>query len=146
MSAKIIKFIYKASFEKQPKKLHNNVFVLYSPKRIKLRPGEVINVDRNCLSIYLKKLLQHAYFYQCLLKMDFVWKAINKCHQTTTKTTFAMRKNLLTRHGKYILNLLIEVQILFFSICKKQELCFCTILKDGVEELKVKHTKTQTFF
>ena len=30
----------------------------------------------------------------------------------------------------------------FFSIFKKQELCFLTTLNNGVEELKVKQTKT----
>ena len=32
-----------------------------------------------------------------------------------------------------------------FSICKGQELSFLTTLIDGVEELKVKYTKTKTF-
>ena len=38
MGNKIIGFIYDGSLEKRPKKLQNNVFVLYLPKRIKLRP------------------------------------------------------------------------------------------------------------
>ena len=45
MDDKIIEFIYDSSLQKRLKKLQNNVFVLYSPKRIKLRPGEFINVD-----------------------------------------------------------------------------------------------------
>ena len=45
MVDKIIELIYNSSLQKRPKKLQNNVFMLYFPKRIKLRPGEFINVD-----------------------------------------------------------------------------------------------------
>ena len=40
------------------------------------------------------------------------------------------------------INCLIEMQMLFFSICKKQGLCFVTTLNEGMKELKVKYTKT----
>ena len=38
-SDKTIKFIYDSGSLKGPKQLQNNVSVLYSPQRIKLRPG-----------------------------------------------------------------------------------------------------------
>ena len=44
-SDKIIKFIYNSGSQKGPKQLQNNVFVLYSPQRIKLRPGEFKHVN-----------------------------------------------------------------------------------------------------
>ena len=44
MDDKIIEFIYNSSWQK-PKKLQNNLFVLHSPKRIKIRPEELINAD-----------------------------------------------------------------------------------------------------
>ena len=44
-SDKIIKFIYDSGSQKGPKQLQNNVFVLYSPQRIKLRPGEFKHVN-----------------------------------------------------------------------------------------------------
>ena len=134
MNDKITEFIYAASLQNRPKKLQNNVFVLFSPKRIKLRDQE------NCLFIHLNKLFLHAYFCRHLLKVNFAWKAINMSSKTT-RTAFAMHTNSLTHHRKYILNCLIEVQTLFFQYAKKEELCFLTTLNDGVEELKVKYTK-----
>ena len=63
-----------------------------------------------------EQLLLHAYFYQNFEKMDFLWKGFNICQQTTT--TFEMLVSLLTNRGKYILNWLIEVQVLFFQYTK----------------------------
>ena len=45
MTDKIIELIYSGRLQKQPMKLQKKAFVLYSPKRIKLRPGEFINID-----------------------------------------------------------------------------------------------------
>ena len=38
-SKKIVKFYYRNS-TRRPKRLENNVFVIYSPEKIKLQPGE----------------------------------------------------------------------------------------------------------
>ena len=54
MDDKIIEFVYDSSLQKRLKKLQNNVFVLYSPKRIKLQPEEFINVDMK-LSVRLSE-------------------------------------------------------------------------------------------
>ena len=43
MSTPTIKFYYKAT--KRPKLLENNVFVLYSPQKLKFQPGEKKMVD-----------------------------------------------------------------------------------------------------
>ena len=45
MSIPTIKFYYKKT--KRPKLLENNVFVLYSPQKLKFEPGEKKNVDMN---------------------------------------------------------------------------------------------------
>ena len=45
MADKIIEFIYDDSLQKQPMKLQKKEFVLYSPNRIKLQPGELTNDD-----------------------------------------------------------------------------------------------------
>ena len=42
-SKEIIKFYYRKS-TRRPKRLENNVFVIYSPERIKLQPGEKTTV------------------------------------------------------------------------------------------------------
>ena len=43
-SKEIIKFYYRKS-TRRPKRLENNVFVIYSPERIKLQPGEKTTVN-----------------------------------------------------------------------------------------------------
>ena len=45
MSVPVVKFYYKTT--KRPKLLENNVFVLYSPQKLKFEPGEKKNVDMN---------------------------------------------------------------------------------------------------
>ena len=41
---KIVEFIYDKTI-KRPKRLRNNVFVLYSPERFQLQPGENVKLD-----------------------------------------------------------------------------------------------------
>ena len=41
---KIVEFIYDKTI-KCPKRLRNNVFVIYSPERIRLKPGENTKLD-----------------------------------------------------------------------------------------------------
>ena len=111
MGNKIIGFIYDGSLEKRPKKLQNNVFVWYLPKRIKLRP------EFMKLSVRMPELIiATCIFYPHFVKMDFVGKAFNISQQTT----FAMLVSLLTYCRKYILNWLIEVQILFLQYAKNK--------------------------
>ena len=43
-SKEIVKFYYDKT-TRRPKRLENNVFVLYSPERIKLQPGERITIN-----------------------------------------------------------------------------------------------------
>ena len=62
-SKEIIKFYYQKS-TRRPKRLENNVFVIYSPERIKLQPGEKTtvnmgikikfskNIERSCRILY----------------------------------------------------------------------------------------------
>ena len=52
----IIKFYYQKS-TRRPKRLENNVFVIYSPQSIKLQPGEKVTVNM-CIKIYLSKNIE----------------------------------------------------------------------------------------
>ena len=65
MSNRFIEFIYDKTL-KRPKKLRNIVFVLYSPERIRLQPGELKNVDMK-LSIRL----QNEIIATCVLLPSF---------------------------------------------------------------------------
>ena len=48
-----VEFIYDR-MTRRPRRLKNNVFVLYSPKRIRIQPGEKININMK-LKIGLQK-------------------------------------------------------------------------------------------
>ena len=49
--------------KRRPKKLENDVFVLYTPERIKLQPGEIKIVDMKLHSKLSKNLVEAVYCY-----------------------------------------------------------------------------------
>ena len=51
-SKEIFKFHYSG---RKPKKLENNVFIIYSPERIKLQPGERKFIDTQ-IKLYFSKM------------------------------------------------------------------------------------------
>ena len=53
-SKEIFKFYYSTS-TRRPKKLENNVFIIYSPERIKLQPGERKFIDTQ-IKLYFSKM------------------------------------------------------------------------------------------
>ena len=143
MDDKIIKFIYDSSLQKRPKKLQNNIFVLYLPKRIKLRPGEFINVDMK-LSVCLPEQIIVACVLLptfcknglCIGSFWYISKDNNICNANQpVNLSWKMYFELVNRSTNTV-----------FSIRKRQELCFFTTLNDGAEELKVKYKKTINIF
>ena len=129
--------------QERPKKLQNNVFVLYSPKRIKLRPGEFINVDMK-LSVRLPEqtigacvlLLTLCKHRLCIESFQYISADNNICNANQPiMLPWKIHFELVNRSTNTV-----------FSICKRQELSFLATLNDGAEELKVKYTKTTTFF
>ena len=55
-SKEIVKFYYRNS-TRRPKRLENNVFVIYSPETIKLQPGEKRYVNM-CVKIHFSKNIE----------------------------------------------------------------------------------------
>ena len=55
MSRKVIKFIYDRT-TRRPRRLENNVFVLYTPEKIRLKPGET-QIIKTKIKIHLPKNL-----------------------------------------------------------------------------------------
>ena len=69
MSKRFIEFIYDKTL-KRPKKLQNNVFVIYTPEIIRLQVGEFKRVDMK-LSICLPdQIIGICLLLQRLAKMD----------------------------------------------------------------------------
>ena len=64
-----VEFIYDRT-TRRPRRLKNNVFVLYSPKRIRIQPGEKINIDMK-LKIECRKISSVlVLFYKHLTKTE----------------------------------------------------------------------------
>ena len=64
-----VEFIYDRT-TRRPRRLKNNVFVLYSPKKIRIQPGEKINIDMK-LKIECRKIsLVLVRFYKHLTKTE----------------------------------------------------------------------------
>ena len=61
-----VNFHYKST--KRPKLLENNVFILYSPQKIKFEPGEIKIIDMK-----LKIILSPDYYSDCKTT-DYVYK------------------------------------------------------------------------
>ena len=64
-----VEFIYDRT-TRRPRRLKNNVFVLYSPKRIRIQPGEKINIDMKLKIEYRKISSVLVRFYKHLTKTE----------------------------------------------------------------------------
>ena len=64
-----VEFIYDR-MTRRPRRLKNNVFVLYSPKRIRIQSGEKINIDMKLKIEYRKISSVLVRFYKHLTKTE----------------------------------------------------------------------------
>ena len=119
MSDKIIEFVYNSSLQKRPKKLQNNVFVLYLPKRIKLRPEEFINVEMKQSFCLPKQIIATCILLPTLCKnglctesFQYISADNNICNASQPiNLPWKMHLELANRSTKTV-----------FLICKRQEL------------------------
>ena len=114
MDDKIIEFIYNSSWQK-PKELQNNIFVLHSPKRIKIRPEELINADMKlpvCLPEQLLPTLCKNGL--CIESFRYILTDNNICNANQpTNLPWTIHFELVNRSTNTV-----------FSICKRQTLDF----------------------
>ena len=138
MSNRFIEFIYDKTL-KRPKKLRNIVFVLYSPERIRLQPGELKNVDMK-LSIRL----QNEIIATCVLLPSFSKNGLDleKCQYISVDNNI----NNLNQPINLLRKLQLELVDRNMNTClfNTQETgnWFITTLNEGLEQLEVKYTKT----
>ena len=91
MNEKTVKFIYDKSI-RRPKRLQNNVFVLYAPQRIGLQPGEVEKINMR-LKIRLQKNLVGC----CVLVETFSdngLKLLNWQHISSESNTASLNQHI----------------------------------------------------
>ena len=71
--------------KRRPKKLENGVFVLYTPERIKLQPGEAKIVDMKLHLKLSKNLVGGCVLQPSLISHNI--KLLNPCHISTDSLT-----------------------------------------------------------
>ena len=134
MTTKKIEFIYS---ERRPKKLENNVFVLYSPERIKLQPGETKTINMK-LKIKLPKEIVGC----CKLLNTFSENGIRILNSQfiSTETNYTMQDYFAQNEDdlppwNLSLDIFNQNLIKTLQIRKRQEIGFFVILNDRGEEI-----------
>ena len=135
MNRNCIEFIY----DRMPRRLENNVFVLYLPERIKLQPGEIKSINMK-----IKLRLPDNLVGACILLpslSDNNIKLLNSFHISMDEA-FASQNQPISL--PYVFPLEIQNQNMNRTVRlrKKQELGFFTLLNEGTEEIRHKFIKT----
>lgn len=138
MGEKSFEFLYDKTL-KQPKRLQNNLFVLYLSERIKVQPGENKKIEMK-LSICLPQQIITA----CALLPSFSENGlkVENCHHISTGNNMMNFNQPINSPWKLKFDLVNRSNNTTFSTRKKQELAFILQLNEGLEQLNVKYTKT----
>ena len=143
MSKSAIEFIYKNKTWK-PKRLKNNVFVLYAPEKIRIRPGEIKNINMK-----LKIRLQRNIVGCCKLVKTFSENGIKLMNSQyiSTDSNFSQQQNYIGRDNLPPWNLSLEIfnrnMNSIFQVRKNQEMGFFVIINERGEEIRHMYKKEQ---
>ena len=132
MNTNFIEFIYDET-TRRPRKLENNVFVLYLPERIKLQPREIKSINMKIKLKISKNLVVACTLFPSLSQNNI--KLLNSFHIAMGGVTSSLNQPIylpciFLRHERYI-----------STEKKKQELGFFTLLNKGTEEIRHKFTQ-----
>ena len=125
MDQKTIEFTYDRS-TRRPKRLENHAFVLYSPQRIRIQPGEIEKIDMKLKIILLKSVVG-----SCRLLKTFEENGI----KLLNSSYISQRSN-----NDLLILYILALEVLnknmnnIFQLKKKQELGF--FILDGWEEIR----------
>ena len=139
-SQKIIEFIYDKGLPKCPKQLQNDIFVLYSPERIELQPGEFKYVNMKVAVQMPEEIVAVGTLLPTLSKnglklenFQYISADNNICNANQpVKLPWKIHFDSVNRSTSGAI----------FTIFKNQELMFITTLNEGMDKLKVKYTKS----
>ena len=137
----IVTFLYKC---KKPKKLENDVFVIYSPERITINPGEIKNVNMK-LKIFLPKYIEG----RCRLLLSFSNQKLKLLNSNliTQKYNQNIEIEDIYKNGNNLpsWNLYFELLNVNFTnsitIKSKQELGYFYLMTNQGEEITYKFEK-----
>ena len=141
-SKEIIKFYYQKS-TRRPRKLENNVFVIYSPKRIKLLPGEKIILNTG-IKIDLPKNIEAS----CKILYSLSNYGLKLLNSNTISQEFNLNidNSLSNRENNLpswilIFELFNKSFIQTLQIRKRQEIGYFFITNDRGKEIDFKYVK-----
>ena len=140
MGEKTVEFIYSET-TRRPKRLENNVFVLYNPKGIRLMPREKHKIDMK-----IKIRLSEDLIGCCTLLQTFTEnevKLLNSQHisSETNKANFRQNVALPWTLSLEIFN---QNTNTIIRLNKRQELGFFHILNNRGEEIRHVYRKEET--
>ena len=141
----IIKFSYKCK-NKRPKRLENDVFVIYSPEKITLNPGEIKNVNMQ-LKIFLPKHIQGS----CKLLLSLSNQKLKLMNSSLISQEYNQNIEIegIYKEEKYLppWNLFFELLNGNFTesinIKNKQELRYFYLINTRGEEITFKYEKEE---
>ena len=137
-----IEFIYDKT-TRRPKRLENNVFILYAPEKIRLQPGEMMSVNMKVKIKFSKNVIGTCILLQTF--SDYGLKLMNS-------NTIIQEINLnIQNHLNVNENDLPPWNLTFklfnksfnnvFQLRKKQEIGYFMILNDGGKEIRFAYKK-----
>ena len=142
LSKEIIKFYYQKS-TRRPRKLENNVFVIYSPERIKLLPGEKIILNTG-IKIDLPKNIEAS----CKILYSLSNYGLKLLNSNTISQEFNLNidNSLSNRENNLpswilIFELFNKSFIQTLQIRKRQEIGYFFITNDRGKEIDFKYVK-----
>ena len=141
-SKEIIKFYYQKS-TRRPRKLENNVFVIYSPERIKLLPGEKIILNTG-IKIDLPKNIEAS----CKILYSLSNYGLKLLNSNTISQEFNLNiDNSLSNRENNLLSWILIFELFNKSfiqtlqIRKRQEIGYFFITNDRGKEIDFKYVK-----
>ena len=126
----------------RPRRLENNIFVLYSPERTKLQLGEIKSINMK-----IKLRLPNKLVGACTLLPSLSYnniKLLNSSHIAIDGVVASQNQPIGL---PYVFALEIQNQNMnrTVQLRKKQELGFFTLLNEGTENIRHKFMKTKDY-
>ena len=137
-----VEFIYDKS-TRRPKRLENNFFILYSPERVRLQPGEIKNANMK-LKIKFSKNIG-----TCILLQTFSNYGLKLLNSNTIAQdeNNAIIQNHLIVNEKNLPPWLLTFELFnksmnnIFQLRKKQEIGYFIIINDAGKEIRHAYRK-----
>ena len=141
MNRNCIEFIYDKT-TRRPRRLENNVFVLYSSERIKLQPGEIKSINMK-----IKLRLPNKLVGACTLLPSLSYNNIKLLSSSHIAIDGVVASQNQPIGLPYVFALEIQNQNMnrTVQLRKKQELGFFTLLNEGTENIRHKFMKTKDY-